>query len=420
MSDFRITREDMRRFAPRADRYYVDAVMGGMGDIVAAGVDTPLRWSHFIAQWAHETGGFTIVREHCTWSAQRMCVLWPHRFKMDDKAFRARYLLARGDEEALAELAYGHRARPDLGNTEEGDGYNYRGGSFCQGTGRAWYREAGEAIGVDLEGSPDLIENPTVGLKATLWMWGVKKLNTYADQNNARAVGNGINRGNPLSSKEPIGLKDRVEWFDKAWSIWGAGRSIETTTDLDLGSYGTEVQAVQLRLRELLYQVGSPDKAFGPETGRAIAAFKADWAREHGTPLEPGTRVGPLTRAALAEADPIERPERAETTEKDLLEAGSTEMKAGQSMQHVGLLTAAAGGVAGAEKVGFFDWAGQMTSGLPLMQSTMSPVLETVRWGREHLLWVVLLLFGLAVYHRGWLVKQARLAAHRLGMNLGR
>ena len=417
--EMRITREDLRKFAPRAQQHYVEAIISGMEQIKAHQIDTPLRWCHFIAQWSHETGGFTIVRERCTWTAKQMCELWPKRFKMTDAVFRARYAACRGDEEALAELAYGPKVRPDLGNTEEGDGYLYRGGSFCQGTGRAWYREAGEAIGVDLEESPDLIENPRNGLAAALWFWRKQKLNSFADANNGRAVGNGINRGNPHSSREPIGYEDRRAQFNRAWAIWGTG-SIETTTDLDVGSYGTDVLAVQLRLRELLYAAGSPDSVFGPETGRAVAAFKADWSRNRGTPLEPGTKVGPLMKAALAEADPIERPERMEATAADLLAAGSSEMKAGQQMRAVGTTTTAIGVVGAAEQAGLLDSLQASVGWLPAMQATAAPALDAIRWGMNHLSFLALILIGLLVYNRGYVVEQARLMAHRLGLNLGR
>lgn len=417
--DLTVTREDLRRFAPKAERHYIDAILGGMDQIRAAGLLTPLRWSHFISQWSHETGGFTIVRERCTWSAKRMTELWPNRFRMSDPVFRARYAACRGDEVQIAELAYGYKARPDLGNSEEGDGFAFRGGSFCQGTGRSWYREAGEALGIDLEGSPDLIEDPRNGLSAAIWYWNHHRLSAFADANNGRAVGNGINRGNAYSSKEPIGQADRKARFERAWAIWGTG-SIATTTDLDIGLYSADVKALQLRLGELRYQPGSADGVFGPETGRAVAAFKVDWQRERGTPLEPGTTVGPLTKAALAEAEPIERPEREQATAKDLLAAGSTEMKAGQQMKGTGSVLTVTGGAMVGEKVGFFDWVGSYTASLPAMQAVSSPVVEAVRWGREHALVFVVILAGLLLYHRGWIVQQARLAAHRLGKNLGR
>lgn len=416
------TEAEFRRFAPRASNAYISAFLNGWSSIQAAGINTPLRWCHFVAQCHHETGGFTIVREQTTWSAQRMCELWPHRFKMTDPVFRARYAMCRGEDRELklAELAYnGNDLAESLGNCEEGDGYAYRGGGIFQGTGRSWYRAAGEAIGHDLEGSPDLIENPAVSLQAALWYWRKKNLNQFADGNNLRAVGNAINRGNAYSKHEPIGAAGRKASFDRAWAVWGTG-AIATTTNLDVGSSGAEVKAVQLRLQELRYAVGAADGVFGPETRRGIAAFKADWAAERGTPLEPGSAVGPLTRAALAEADPVERAERSQATAKDLIEAGSTEMKAGQEMKAVGKGVVAIGAAGAAAQTGIAETASGWFGWIPSFQSAVAPAIDGLRWASSHLVFVAMIGVGLLVYYRGDVVQRARLLAHRLGFNLGR
>ena len=62
----------------------------------------------------------------------------------------------------------------------------------------------GQAIGVDLEGQPDLIQNPAISLKAAIWEWNKHGLNKFADRNYLRVIGNAINRGLPFSKYEPI------------------------------------------------------------------------------------------------------------------------------------------------------------------------------------------------------------------------
>jgi putative chitinase len=435
------TRDQLHRFAPpprarferdeRPENHaaYVGVFLESWDFLQRNGVNTPLRLAHFMTIVGHETGGLQIVREECTWRYERMCQLWPDRFKLTDPIMRARYVACRGDEEKLAELAYGGWCDlgKRLGNTEPGDGWLYRGNGPFQDTGRSRHREAGSAIGIDLEGSPEQLEDPRVAIKAVLWAWNKFGLGEMADRNYLRAIQNCINRGNPFSKKDPNGWPDRQRWFDRAWAVWGDG-ILPSPLELSVGAQGAEVLALQMRLRELGYAVGAPDTVFGPETRRAIAAFKSDYsAMNPDTALEPADLVGPVTRSALATADPIRRPERERMTVADLKAAGSTEVAAGQNIQRLGPMMLGLGAIGGASQgtperqaVDPTPMLQDTVGWVPTAKATIEPVIHAGQWAVSHWWWVALICLGVWMYAKGGRIIKARLEAARRGLNLWR
>lgn len=134
-------------------------------------INTPHREAAFIAQVAHESGGFHYVRE-----------------------------LASGD-------AYEHRA--DLGNLQPGDGRKYRGRGLIQITGRDNYRKCGDALSVDLVANPELLEGAVLACRSAAWYWSDHGLNELADQHDFRKITIRINGG--LN-----GWQDRIQYWERA------------------------------------------------------------------------------------------------------------------------------------------------------------------------------------------------------------
>lgn len=128
----------------------------------------PARETHFLAQVAHESGGFNYVRE-----------------------------LATGDA---------YEGRQDLGNTEPGDGRRYKGRGLIQITGRANYKACGDALGMDLVGHPELLEEPTNAALSAAWFWDSRNLNELADRGDIRAITKKINGG-------LTGYQDRLSYL---------------------------------------------------------------------------------------------------------------------------------------------------------------------------------------------------------------
>lgn len=115
---------------------------------------------HFFTQIHHESGGFSIGRENMSYSASRIMEIFgvgKHSAKVTvDQA----KILA-GQPYKLAERVYGilnPKKALELGNTNAGDGYNYRGGGALQITGKSAYKQYG---GTELVENPDLVSEST-------------------------------------------------------------------------------------------------------------------------------------------------------------------------------------------------------------------------------------------------------------------
>lgn len=124
-------------------------------------ITTPARIAAFLAQIGHESGRGSYSRE-----------MW-------------------GPTEAQKR----YEGRLDLGNTEEGDGFKFRGRGFIQITGRANYAEVGEALNLPLTEAPAMLEDPHHAAMSAAWWWNAHHCNELADKGDFRALTRRINGG---------------------------------------------------------------------------------------------------------------------------------------------------------------------------------------------------------------------------------
>jgi hypothetical protein len=86
-------------------------------------------------------------------------------------------------------------------------------------TGRANYRAAGGALGVDLEGNPGLAMKPNVGFRIAAWYWTGRGLNDLADRRDDgfKEITYRINGGYN-------GYTDRLEKYNRAKAVLGVDK----------------------------------------------------------------------------------------------------------------------------------------------------------------------------------------------------
>ncbi len=133
-------------------------------------------------------------------------------------AFLAQLAHESGELRYMEEIASGsqYEGRKDLGNVNPGDGKRYKGRGPIQLTGRANYRLAGAALGLDLEGNPLQVADPMIGMQVAGWFWTRNHLNDLADARHFEAITRAINGG--LNGQDA-----RIRYYIRALEVFGLG-----------------------------------------------------------------------------------------------------------------------------------------------------------------------------------------------------
>lgn len=213
-----ITAQAITRIAPAAAPYAQELVR----QMKAAGImNSVRRASMFLGQVHTETGGFTAKTESLNYAydspMMRKFISWG-RISDDDARKFGRTADHPAHQNALANILYGGEwGRKNLGNTQPGDGWKFRGRGGKQLTGRANYRKFSRAwLGDDsLLDNPDRVAQPDGWVASAIHFWKSNGLNEVADRGSVDDVTKIVNGGT-------VGLSDRKTWTLKyagAWSI---------------------------------------------------------------------------------------------------------------------------------------------------------------------------------------------------------
>jgi len=171
-------------------------------------INTPHRVAAFIAQCAHESGGFKFLQENLNYRAESLVKTWPRHFPTLEIAQQ----YARQPEK-IANRAYANR----MGNGDEasGDGWRYLGRGLIQLTGKTNYEWFAASIETPLEEIPEYLQTFEGAVQSACWFWESNNLNKEADAGDIKTMTRKINGGF-------IGLEDRVKHYNHALHVFGA------------------------------------------------------------------------------------------------------------------------------------------------------------------------------------------------------
>jgi putative chitinase len=169
------------------------------------GINTKTAILQFMAQISHECGAGLDVEENLSYSAQRMCEVWPTRFRTPEEAAPYAH-----NPRALANKVYNGRMGNAIGTN---DGFNYRGRGATQVTGREGYAKLGQKVGLDLLGSPSLVNEPEKFLECGAADFALCGCVFPAISDDIKTVTLKLNGGY-------VGLAQRQQWLSR-WQAIG-------------------------------------------------------------------------------------------------------------------------------------------------------------------------------------------------------
>ena len=241
------------------------------------GINSERRAAHFISQCAHESNNFRSLQENLNYSAKALGAVFGRYFgtgvhpaghtRRDPEEY------ARNPEK-IANYVYMDEFRKyKMGNTNEGDGWLFRGRGLKQLTGRENYTRFGKTVDMTAEEAAEYVATPKGAVESACWFWDANKLNSIADTDDVVKMTKKINGGN-------IGLESRQQRYSKAMEVFGSPVSIVEDAgndDFDVDDIGVLRKGCRgegVKMMQEALGVGA-DGVFGPGTERALKEWQA-------------------------------------------------------------------------------------------------------------------------------------------------
>jgi putative chitinase len=205
--EFILSKEQLAQIIPgnaNLDHWY-DALADTLPDY---DINTPMRVAAFLAQCAHESGGFRTIKENLNYRAVTLRKVFPKYFPNDELANAYEH-----KPEMIANRVYGGR----MGNGDEhsGDGFRYCGRGLIQLTGKNNYSNFAASIDTPVEEIPEFLATFEGAVQSACWFWENTGLNNEADAGDIKTMTRKINGGY-------IGLEDRIKNYENALQVLGA------------------------------------------------------------------------------------------------------------------------------------------------------------------------------------------------------
>jgi len=205
-----ITKDQLKQLLPKNP--YIDQWYNALAQLLPNyEINTPQRIAAFIAQCAHESGGFSTLKENLNYRAVTLRKIFPKYFPTDEIANE--YASKPNKQEAIANKVYANRM--GNGNEASGDGFRYCGRGLIQLTGKDNYSWFAASLDIPVEEASEYLQTFEGAAQSACWFWETNNLNQWADKGDILTLTKRINGGT-------IGLEDRIKHYEHALHVLGA------------------------------------------------------------------------------------------------------------------------------------------------------------------------------------------------------
>jgi putative chitinase len=205
-----LTKEQLKKLLPKNP--YIDNWHSALSQLFPDyNINTAKRIAAFVAQCAHESGNFMVLKENLNYRAATLRKIFPKYFPTD--AIANEYANKPNKQEAIANLVYANR----MGNgpPESGDGWRYAGKGLIQLTGKSNYTWFAASLQISVEDASEYLLTFEGAAQSACWFWETNNLNQWADKGDIVTLTKRINGGT-------IGLDDRIKHYEHALHVLGA------------------------------------------------------------------------------------------------------------------------------------------------------------------------------------------------------
>jgi putative chitinase len=198
-----VTLDLLKKIAPKTKVSVLEKFVQPLSEVTEHyEINTPQRLAAFLAQTAHESGGFNAIKENLNYSARGLMTTFKKYFPTEELAKQYER-----QPEKIANKVYGGR----MGNGPEtsGEGAKFCGRGLIQLTGKSNYTRLAKDLEMSIDECVAYLETPAGAVTSAGWFWDNNNLNKYADSSDFTMLTKRINGGT-------IGLADRKHHYEIA------------------------------------------------------------------------------------------------------------------------------------------------------------------------------------------------------------